>query len=188
MAREIDKYRKEEYQGRDRRLFKEWDMLDKKYSDDSRITAIIVKKQNAKSKLPEKYEIIFNLKTIVGVNPKNEQGLETPIFGNKHRMTIELPELYPRVDGLPIFKFITDVWHPNIKFFGDDKIKGRVCLTFADCPLTTSLATYVGRIIDYLTYDDYFAEDRYPWPEDVLVAEWIRTQAEPNKWLNFTQE
>ncbi|MDR1544914.1 MAG: hypothetical protein LBS50_11045, partial [Prevotellaceae bacterium] len=109
---------------------------------------------------------------------------ETPIFGNKHRMTIELPELYPSAEGLPIFKFITDVWHPNIKFFGD----GRVSLTVSDCLITTSLTTYVDRIIDYLTYDEYYAEDRYPWPEDIIVANWIRTQAEPNNWLNFTQE
>jgi len=186
MAREIDNFRSEKYKGRDFRLFKEWDLLEKKYGNDSRVAAIIVKKQNAKSKLPEKYEIVFNIKSIVGVKPKNEKGMEEPVFGNKHKLTIELPENYPSADGLPKFMFVTDVWHPNIRFFGD--FKGRVCLTFPDCSLTTPLTEYVDRIVDYLTYDDYFAEDRYPFPEDIIVAEWVREQAEPNKWLNFTQE
>jgi len=186
MSREIDKFRDAKYKGRDFRLFKEWDLLDRKYGNDSRVMAIIVKKQNAKSKLPEKYEIIFNVKSIVGVKTKDEKGLEEPIFGNKHKLTIDLPENFGGTGGFPAFKFITDVWHPNVKFFGD--FKGRVCLTYADCPPTTPLVDYVDRAIDYLTYDDYFAKDEYPWPEDPIVAEWVRKQAEPNKWLNFTQD
>jgi ubiquitin-protein ligase len=187
MAREIDKYRNEKYKGKNFHLFNQWDLLDKRYGNDDRIAAIVVKKQNAQSKLPEKYEIIFNIKSIVGVKPKNEKGLEEPVFGNKHKMTIELPENYPSAGGgFPVFKFITDVWHPNIRFFGD--FKGRVCLNFQDYPPTEPLTTFVDRIIGYLPYDDYFAEDRYPWPEDVIVAEWVREQAEPNKWLNFIQD
>jgi len=186
MAKEIEKFRNEKYKGRDARLFVEWDLIEKKFGNDSRVTSIIVRKQNAKSKLPEKYEIIFNVKSIVGINPKNEQGLETPVFGNKHRLTIELPDLYPSAEGLPKFMFTSDIWHPNIRFFGD--FKGRVCLTFQDRPLTTPLTVYIDAILEYLTYDDYFANDAYPFPEDLTVAAWVREQAEPNKWLNFTQD
>lgn len=183
---DINQFRNEKYKGRDARLFMEWDLLEKKYGDDSRVTSIIVRKENAKSKLPEMYEIIFNVKSIIGVNPKNEQGLETPVFGNKHRLKIELPDDYPSATGLPAFKFITDVWHPNIRFFGD--FKGRVCLTFQDRPLTTPLTEYIDTILEYLTYENYFAVNTYPFPEDLTVSEWVREQAEPNNWLNFIQD
>ena len=186
MSRQIDKYRNEKYKGRDFRLFKEWNLLDERFSNDSRVSEIIIRRQDAKSKLPEKYEIIFNIKSIIGVSPKNEKRLEEPIFGKQHKMTIELPESYPEPDGLPKFMFITDVWHPNIRFFGD--FKGRVCLNPQDYPLTTPLIDFVYRIIDYLSYEDYFAGNAYPWPEDELVAAWVREQAEPNGWLNFTQD
>jgi ubiquitin-protein ligase len=182
---EIDKFRDEKYKGRDARLFKEWDLLEKKFGKDSRVTTIIVRKQNAKSKLPEKYEIIFNVKSIVGVNPMDENKLETPIFGNRHRLTVDLPDNYPSAEGLPRIMFASDVWHPNIRFFGD--FKGRVCLTFQDRPLTTPLTDYIDTVLEYLTYEDYMANDAYPYPEDLTVAAWVREQAEPNKWLNFTQ-
>ena len=186
MTREIDKFRNETYKGRDARLFHEWDLLEKRFANDSRVASIIVRKHNAKSKLPEKYEMILSMKSIIGVNPKNEQNLETPIFGHKHRLTIELPDFYPCAEGLPKFMFASDIWHPNIRFFGD--FKGRVCLTFQDRPLTTPLTAYVDTILDYLSYDDYMADDRYPFPEDLTVAAWVRNQAEPNNWLNFTQD
>jgi len=183
---EIDKFREEKYKGRDARLFKEWDLLEKRYGNDSRVTTIIVRKQNAKSKLPEKYEIVFNVKSIVGVNSPSEEGLETPIFGNRHRLTVDLPDNYPSAEGLPRIMFVSDVWHPNIRYFGD--FKGRVCLTFQDRPLTTPLTDYIDTVLDYLTYEDYMANDAYPYPEDLTVASWVREQAEPNKWLNFTQD
>jgi ubiquitin-protein ligase len=182
---EIDKFRDEKYKGRDARLFKEWDLLEKRYGNDKRVTTIIVRKQNAKSKLPEKYEIIFNVKSIVGVNSPNEEKLETPIFGNKHKLSISLPDNYPSAEGLPRISFISDVWHPNIRFFGD--FKGRVCLTFQDRPLTTPLTDYIDTVLEYLSYEDYMAMDAYPYPEDLTVAAWVREQAEPNDWLKFTQ-
>jgi hypothetical protein len=105
------------------------------------------------------------------------------VFGNEHVMRITLPNKYPSADGKPDFKFTTDIWHPNVRFFGD--FKGHVCLNLPDSGVTTSLVEYIDRVEKYLTYEDYFALNEYPYPEDNIVAEWVLQQAEPNHWLNF---
>ena len=181
MQREIDLYNKSDFTGRNLRLFKEWEMIDKRYINDREIFYVI-RKRNAIN-LPIVYEIIFSLKSIIGVESRNEQGLQKPIFGNQHKLRIELPNNYPSMDGQPEFKFISDVWHPNIRFFGD--FKGRVCLNLADSGSYTNIVEYIDRIKDYLTYKDYYAVNEYPYPEDLEVAEWVIKQAEPNGWLYF---
>lgn len=133
------------------------------------------------------YDIIFDVNSIVGVEEPDEQGLQKPIFGKRHVLRINIPNNYPSTDGgYPDFKFTTDVWHPNIRYFGD--FKGRVCLNFEDSGTFTMLSDYIDKIHYYLLYQDYHALNEYPYPEDQIVAQWVLEQAEPQGWLNFCEE
>ena len=51
-----------------------------------------------------------------------------------------------------------------------------------------SLKDLVLRVERYLKYLDYHAENSYPFPEDLSVAEWVREEAEPNGWTRFSQD
>lgn len=184
MTKEIDIYKDKNFKGRDARLFMEWKKMNDYCSGNDKVSYII-RGRNA-SGLPTDYDIIFHIKSIVGVEESDEQGLQKPIFGDKHIMRITLPNEYPAYSGLPQFKFVTPVWHPNVRFFGD--FKGRIDVCYPDRITITPLTYFVEKMIDYLTYNDYWAEDGYPYPEDLIVAEWIKKQAEPNGWLNFAQE
>jgi len=182
MEEAIDQYRDKVKQGRDTRLFNEWKTLDEACSESDEIT-YAVRKVNA-SGLPVAYDIIFRIKSIVGVEAANEQGLQKPVFGNEHILQIRLPNNFPAAGGgFPEFKFITDVWHPNVRFFGD--FKGRVCLNLKDCGTSVYLAEHVGTVAGYLRYADYHARNEYPYPEDQTVAQWTLEQAEPQGWLHF---
>ena len=184
MSREIEEFRGRKYTGRESRIFKEWEMIDQRFQDDKQCEYIIRKRNGAG--LPIVFDIIFNVKTIIGVEPADEQGLQKPIFGDKHVMRITLPNNYPSVDGVPAFKFTTDVWHPNIQYHGD--FKGEVCTNPSDHGTYFPLVEYIETIINYLTYEDYHAKNEYPYPQDLNVAEWVLTQAEPQGWIPFEQD
>jgi len=183
MSREIEDYRGKKYSGHDTRIFKEWEMMDQRYRGDKQCEYIIRKRNGAG--LPIVFDIIFNIKSIIGVEEADDQGLQKPIFGNEHIMRIKLPNNYPDAHSQPEFDFTTNVWHPNIQYSGD--FKGHVCLNTTDHGVYTSLVTYIDRVIDYLTYEDYLAKNEYPYPQDLEVAEWVLTQAEPQGWIPFTQ-
>jgi hypothetical protein len=51
-----------------------------------------------------------------------------------------------------------------------------------------SLKSLVLRVEQYLKYQDYHAQNTYPYPEDQNVAEWVREEAEPNGWTRFPQD
>ena len=51
-----------------------------------------------------------------------------------------------------------------------------------------SIKDLVLRVERYLKYLDYHAQNTYPFPEDLDVAEWVREEAEPNGWTRFTQD
>jgi len=183
MEREIENYKGRHYIGKDARLFKEWEKIDKRFENDP-IGSYIIRKRNGLG-LPIIFDIIFNIKSIVRVAQPNESGLQEPVFGTNHIMRITLPNNYPSADGQPEFVFTTDVWHPNVRFFGD--FKGRVCLNTGDSGVHTHLVHYIDRVIDYLKYEDYHARNEYPYPEDLDVAEWVLKQGEPKGWVSFDQ-
>ena len=183
MEHEIEKFKETKFSGRDARLFKEWEMIDRRYYNDSQ-GAYIIRKRNGAG-LPIVFDIVLNVKTIIGVKENENPEMKKPLFGNEHVMRIMLPNNYPAADGQPEFKFTTDVWHPNIRYFGD--FKGRVCLNTGDSGVHTHLVDYIDRVIDYLTYSDYHALNEYPYPEDLDVAEWVIKQGEPNGWVRFKQ-
>jgi hypothetical protein len=182
---EIDNYRDKKYTGKEARLFREWETLEKRfgYGKDERIWYIIHKRNS--SGLPVAYAIHFQIRSITGVNPPDEQGLQTPIFGDKHILHITLPDNYPGSCAFPRFEFSTDVWHPQVRFSGD--FQGRIDICTDDHGTQTRLAEYIDRVVDYLNYDYYHAKNECPYPEDMKVAEWVLNQAEPNGWLNFKQ-
>lgn len=187
----IKQFNENELSGRDARLLKEWQELDTLCSNRKSTSpnplkpsiSYIVRKKNAIG-LPTEYDIWYRCKSIVGVtgdNPPRE-----PIYGDLHIMRIVLPNNYPAADGNPIFTFLTDIWHPNIRHNGSSK--GHVCLTMREMGVLASLKDLVLRVERYLKYQLYHAENTYPYPEDINVAEWVREEAIPNGWTKFSQD
>jgi len=188
MSREIDKYKERNYTGRNARLLEEWSKIDKAFSNNKQVEYGVCRTNEVN--LPIAYDIYFTIKSIIGVEQPDEQGLKKPIFGWKHELRITLPNNYPAKDGPPEFKFLTDVWHPNVTFFGDEKIKGRTCLTTEVYGAHVPLVDYIYRVIDYLKYELYNASDNRGnhRPQDTEVAEWVLSQGEPQGWLIFKQD
>lgn len=174
------------------RLLYEWEAIDSLCRDNKHISYII-RKRNAEN-LPTAYEIIYRLKSIVGVEEAEEVDVKLdeetkrvavrkPVFGDEHRMRIELPNNYPSAMGNPELTFITDIWHPNVRSAG--KKKGHVCSNERDLGVKSTLAERIIRIGKYLQYQIYHAEDTDPYPEDSKAAEWVREEAEPMGWVNM---
>jgi hypothetical protein len=157
-------------------------MIDAACSSHDAISYRICKRSTAG--LPLVYEIDFHIPSITGVENLDGQRFQKPVFGNHHILRISIPNNYPSADGgYPDFKFVTNVWHPNIRYFGD--FKGHVCLNFDNNGTSTTLAEFISKVAAYLRYDDYHALDEPPYPEDQTVAQWVREQAEPKGWLKF---
>lgn len=186
----INNFNQKELSGRDARLWKEWKELDtlcnkrRETAANPRRPTIsyIIRKKNSMG-LPTEYEIWYRVKSIVGV--KDTKAPREPIFGDLHKMSIILPNNYPSADGNPIFTFITNVWHPNIRYSGS--FKGKVCLTIKEMGVLASIKDLVLRVERYLKYQLYHAQNTYPYPEDQNVAEWVREEGEPNGWTRFSQ-
>lgn len=187
----INNFNLKELSGRDARLLLEWQGLDslcakrKAESKDPRKPSLsyIIRRKNVLG-LPTEYEIWYRCKSIVGVKDTNVP--REPIFGYLHKMSIILPSGYPAADGNPIFRFRSDIWHPNIRHSGN--FKGHVCLTIKEMGVLASLKVLVLRVEQYLKYQLYHAQNTYPYPEDQNVAEWVREEGEPNGWTRFGQD
>ena len=189
MNEALKRFNQKELSGRDVRLWQEWYALDelceKRRAANPRKPSIsyIVRRKNIVG-LPTEYEIRYRVRSIVGV--KDTPVPREPIFGELHKMSIVLPNNYPSADGNPIFTFITDIWHPNIRSTGS--FKGHVCLTIKEMGVLASLRDLVLRVEMYLKYKLYHAKNVYPYPEDQNVAEWVREEGEPNGWVRFAQD
>ena len=112
--------------GRNRRLWHEWNQLEKGLAD-RRDISIQVTRRNADS-LPTGYLVNYHLRSICGVeheNELNEPGVvNTPVFATGFQMMIELPQGYPCVDAPPSLYFLTadsagesipHPWHPDAR-------------------------------------------------------------------------
>ena len=191
MNETINKFDLKKLSPRDACLWKEWKELDSLCSKRKSTAAnprepsisYIIRKKNAMG-LPTEYEIWYRVKSIIGV--EDTPAPRKPIFGSLHKMSIVLPNNYPSADGNPIFTFRTNIWHPNIRYSGS--FKGHVCLNSKDMGVMASLKSLVLRVEQYLKYNDYHAQNIYPYPEDQNVAEWVREEAEPNGWTRFPQD
>jgi len=80
----------------------------------------------------------------------------------------------------------TEIWHPNIKWEG--KFKGRICGNTKEYGKGYDLTQLVFRIAEILQFKNYHAENTPPFPEDSLVAKWIKEYAEPNNIVNKWKE
>ena len=185
----------EQLSGRNRRLLREWRLLEDRFGG-RRDIVVSVADVNAAG-LPVRYRVDYRIRSICGVEQVErlgEAGGETPpLFADAFRMDIVLPVNYPCVDGAPEFRFCTQdgagnpiphPWHPNIRWFGD--MAGRVCLNMDDT--YTDLAWGVDRIAGYLRYEVYHAVSEPPYPEDMQVAAWVIRQGEPKEWIYFDHE
>ncbi len=188
----ISEIKKRELTIQGKRLLREWEEIDKLCLNNKRISYII-RRRNSEN-LPVVYEVIYKIRSIVGVKEAREieigkgkvkKKLREPVYGEEHKMRISLPNNFPSARGNPQLFFITDIWHPNIRSSG--KFKGRVCSNEKDLGVVTSLASRILRIGQYLQYQLYHAIDIYPYPEDNNVAEWVREEAEPMNWINLSE-
>ncbi|MBQ5997743.1 MAG: hypothetical protein IJL64_07775 [Bacteroidales bacterium] len=185
---EIDRYRNIRFTGKNRRLMYEWTAMDARFRDEPDI-AYTVRRRNA-DHLPTMYEVVFKVRSFCGVLPADGDGWNRPVFGDVFRMVIQIPNNYPAIDSKLEFRFLTTdgdgreiphPWHPNIRYYGD--FAGHVCLNTPACGTFTDLAWYVDRVMLYLKYEKYHAQNTPPFPEDLKVAEWVLEQAEPNGWI-----
>lgn len=175
--------------GRDRRLEREWRILEEKLSGRTDISCTPVKFNAAG--MPVGYLVEYRLKSICGVRNEEVQGAEQPpVFADRFLMRLDLPEGYPGVDAMPVARFLTrdddgnpipHPWHPNIRYYGD--FAGRVCVNMPDS--SGDLAWIVLRIASYLRYERYHALNEPPYPEDQTVAAWVVRQGEKNDWIYF---
>ncbi len=178
--------------GRSKRLLNEWQTLQRGLEGRKDICCqVLTTNQDG---VPNSYRIDYHIRSICGVTNMEQLGKagikNEPLFADHFTMHIELPANYPQVDGAPRLTFLTHdeqgqemahPWHPNIRYFGS--FGGRVCINMADT--YTSLLWAVQRVGAYLRYEIYHATMEPPYPEDLLVATWIREQGEPYEWIYF---
>lgn len=181
--------------GRNRRLYNEWVVVDKRLQHRTDIT-YSVEKFNAAG-VPVQYHVTYHIKSICGVEQVEQLHqagvLNKPLFASQFEMRIVIPPNYPCIDAQPAFMFLTHnqdnlpiahPWHPNIRYFGE--FAGRVCLNAPDSYM--DIAWYIERIALYLRYELYHALPEPPYPEDMTVAKWVIKQGETNNWIYFNQE
>lgn len=176
--------------GRDRRLRNEWRML-QECLDSQPLISCLAERLNPAG-LPVAYRVAYDIPCFCGVEQMERLGepgvVNAPLMADHFELLVTIPDNYPCVDAPPRYCFtpqgadgrdVAMPWHPNIRYFG--MMAGRVCLNMPDT--YASIAHAVLRIARYLTYSVYHAEATPPYPEDLTVARWVRSQAEPRGWL-----
>lgn len=119
---------------------------------------------------PIEYHIRFFLKSYIG---KLEDG--SPVIGEVHELLIKLPNVFP--EQTAEVKMLSKTWHPNIKSSGP--FEGDICTNHKGFGGLYCMDELIVRIGEFLQYKRYLAEDRKPWPEDPVVARWVKDFAEP---------
>ena len=112
---------------------------------------------------PEKYIVTFKCKSITGVDL-----LGRPQFGERHQVAIYLHNEYPH--RWPGLKWLTPIWHPNIK-----RANGSVCIDAAWWTAARSLDRLVimlGEMAQFKNYHDDPTQPPFPWDAD--AAKWSR--------------
>ncbi len=122
---------------------------------------------------PSEYEVTYKVKSIVGINED-----QSPIYGEEHKVKIILPQGYPMLSS-PSCYATTKTWHPNIRSSG--KFEGHICINAHVLGFWHTLDLLVEQIGEMLQYKNYHAEQIQPYPEDPIVAKWIKNYAEPNE-------
>ena len=159
-------------EGRLRRLKLELEKINK-FCEDHNNISYRVEKNVFGTSIPEIYEFTFNLETFIGINPDN-----SPIIGHIHKIQIDLSNNYPTFPCK--IKAVSDIWHPNIKFFQPGK--GHVCSN-SEAIGNETMFNLLMRLEDILTYKNYLAKNEFPWPDDLEVAQWVREYGEPKGYI-----
>lgn len=110
---------------------------------------------------PEKYIVTFKCKSIIGIDAAGN-----PKFGDKHQVAIYLHNEYPQ--RWPGLKWLTPIWHPNIK--GSN---GSVCIDAAWWTAARSLDRLVimlGEMAQWKNFHDDPTKPPFPW--DIEAAKW----------------
>ena len=112
---------------------------------------------------PEKYIVTFKCQSIIGVDMFGK-----PRLGDKHQVAIYLHNEYPH--RWPGLKWLTPIWHPNIK-----GANGSVCIDAAWWTAARSLDRLVvmlGEMAEWKNYHDDPTKPPFPW--DAQAAKWSR--------------
>jgi len=119
---------------------------------------------------PESYVITYKCRGIVGVD-----GERAPIYGDEHKVSVYLRHGYPLLP--PEVNWLTPIWHPNI----DHLPPHHVCINEVDTwwpgRHLDDLVLWMGELVQYKRY--HAEEGVEPFPDDQMVAEWVREYAEP---------
>ncbi|MBI5302634.1 MAG: hypothetical protein HY868_10895 [Chloroflexi bacterium] len=110
---------------------------------------------------PEKYLVTFKCKSIVAVDAQGN-----PRFADKHQVAIYLHNEYPH--RWPGLKWLTPIWHPNIK-----GANGSVCIDAAWWTAARSLDRLVimlGEMAQWKNFHDDPTKPPFPW--DAEAAKW----------------
>ncbi|NQU86145.1 MAG: hypothetical protein HQ541_10335 [Mariniphaga sp.] len=187
-------FEKRKLTAKNKALLEEWKEIHELCQVRNDIAYTIAEKN--KNDLPIKYEITYRIPSFVDLDKnkkidyekldniiENEKFLFFPEFGDIHRLQIIIPPSFPQINGKPKGSIKTKIWHPNIVCHGDENIVGRVCFNEGNLDASVTIADRILQVADYLTYKNYLAEDREPYPYDLDVAYWIREVAEPMAWV-----
>ncbi|MCF0166743.1 MAG: hypothetical protein HUJ89_06265 [Bacteroidales bacterium] len=147
--------------------------------------------------VPVRYLVLYHLRSLCGVTNVEhlgEDGYENePLYADEFRLSVSFPPSYPAIDAMPVLEFevcdeehrpIPHPWHPNIRYFG--AFSGAVCMNYTDS--YDSVAWAVDRVLSYLRYELYHAENEPPYPEDLKVARWVLQNEDKIKTDNNRDE
>lgn len=138
-----------------------------------------VKETDTKLNIPKVYTVEYRIRSIIGIDENQD-----PIYGDHHILELGVPTAYPLHPCTLYMQ--TNAWHPNIQ--SDGQYKGRVCGNVKDFGLNYSLPEVVLRVGEILQYKNYLAEFIPPYPEDVVVAKWVREVAEPRGIVDLRRQ
>lgn len=159
------------YNPREERLKVEREILLRLNSESENVR---VHEEPAIGRSPEKYTITFHCLGIVGI----ERITQAPKFDSIHRAEIYCDNDFPTAP--PKLRWLTEIWHPNIRHYGD---KG-VCINRKQWLAGMSLAEICYQMFDMVQYRNYHAVNVDPYPYDDEAARWVLNYAEPKGIVN----
>ena len=150
---------------RQKRLRKEQGLLEEMNRNSDHVKALAVTPVGG---APERYIVTFDCRGITGID-----GAKNPIYGNKHEVEIYCHADFPSEP--PRLKWITPIWHPNIRHKGAKD----VCVNPHEWLGGMTLYHLCWQMFDMVQYINYHAEPTEPFPLDHEAAEWVMKFAEP---------
>src|SRR5215471_11703171 len=124
---------------------------------------------------PERYRVTFLCKGIVDIDPETQD----PIYATRHEVELYCNEDFP--SEVPLLRWVTPIWHPNIQH---KEPKG-VCVNKPAWLAGIGLDDLCRQMFEMVQYKNYHADESMPpYPLDHEVAKWVREIAEPRGIVN----